>query len=134
MEREVLLDVPDVGRRHKRRLPKPALALAVLAFKQVARPLMAAQNLPGTSDFEALGDGFACLCFSRDSWHGAAKLAIPRLVTRQILILTHDFSGGDPDLTCVFTTIFPSTGIPARAKMALPLAPRNHRSLWNLAE
>lgn len=86
MEREVFLHVFHVGCGNESRLPKPALAFAVLAFEQVARALMAAKDLPGTSDFEALGDGFACLCFSRDSWHGAAKLADRAAVARQIFV------------------------------------------------
>jgi hypothetical protein len=74
MEREVLLDVFDVGFRNEARLAETAFAFAVLALEQVAGALFAAEDFPGTSDFETLGDGFPCLCFSRDSWHGGRKL------------------------------------------------------------
>ena len=74
MEREVFPDVSKVSIGDQSSLPKTTLALAVLALQQVASPLFPTKNLPRTRDFEALGNGFPCLCFSRDSWHGTGKL------------------------------------------------------------
>jgi hypothetical protein len=76
MEREVLPDVSKVSIGNQSGLPKPALALAVLALQQVTCSLFATEDLPRTRDFETLGNGFPCLCFSRDSWHGTGKLGI----------------------------------------------------------
>jgi hypothetical protein len=45
-------------------MPKVALALAILALRQVALALFATEYLPGAGNFEALGNGFPCLCFS----------------------------------------------------------------------
>jgi hypothetical protein len=83
MEREVLLDVFDVGGGNEGGLPQAAFALAVFALQQVARTLFATEDLTRASDFETLGDGFPCLCFSRDSWHGAANLGAAAPVARQ---------------------------------------------------
>jgi hypothetical protein len=74
MEREILPDVSKVSIGNQSGLPKPALALAVLALQQVTSPLFATKDLPRTGHFEALGYGFPCLCFSRNSWHGTGKL------------------------------------------------------------
>jgi hypothetical protein len=82
-KRKILPDVSEVSIGNEARLAQPAFPLAVLALEQVARALFAAEDLPGTSDFEALGDGFPCLCFSRDSWHGTGKLGIPAPLARQ---------------------------------------------------
>ena len=64
-------------------MPKPALALAVLALQQVAGPLFPTKDLPRTRNLEALGNGFPCLCFSRDSWHGTGKLGTPTPLASQ---------------------------------------------------
>jgi hypothetical protein len=83
MEGKVLLDSTDVSFRHESGLAESAFALAALALKQVAFSLMSAQDLPGASDFEALGDGFPCFCFSSNSWHGAQKLRNHEALARQ---------------------------------------------------
>jgi hypothetical protein len=77
MEGKVLLDSLDVSVRHESGSTESAFALAALALKQVAFSLMTTQDLPCASDFEALGDGFPCFCFSSNSWHGARKLRNP---------------------------------------------------------
>lgn len=74
MEGKVLFDILDVSGRNKTRFTESAFALAALALKQVAFSLMTAKYLPGASDFEALGDGLPCFCFSSYSWHGARNL------------------------------------------------------------
>jgi pyridoxal biosynthesis lyase PdxS len=63
-EGKVLFDVLDVSIRNEARLAESALALPVLALEQVAFALFAAEYFPGARYFEALGDGFPCLCFS----------------------------------------------------------------------
>jgi hypothetical protein len=73
-ERKILSDVSKVSIGHKSSLPKTTLALAVLALQQVASPLFPTKNFSCPSDFETLGNGFPCFCFSSDSWHGAGKL------------------------------------------------------------
>ena len=83
MEGKVLFDILDVGVRHESGPAESAFALAALALKQVAFSLMATQDLPCTSNFEALGDGFPCFCFSSNSWHGARKLGNHRVLARQ---------------------------------------------------
>jgi len=83
MEGKVLLDSLDVSFRHESGLAESAFALAALALKQVAFSLMSTQDLPGASDFEALGDGFPCFCFSSNSWHGARKLMNQMGLARQ---------------------------------------------------
>jgi hypothetical protein len=83
MEGQVLFDILDVGVGDEGGPAQPALALAVLALKQVACSLTPAEDLARTSDFEAFGDGFPCLCFSRDSWHGAGRLGLRGAVARQ---------------------------------------------------
>ena len=77
------LTLRDVSVGNEGGLAQPALALAVLALKQVACSLTATEDLARTSDFEALGDGFPCLCFSRDSWHGAGRLGLRQAVASQ---------------------------------------------------
>jgi len=74
MEGQVFPDVAEVGIGDQGGLTEPALALAVLALEQVAGALAATEDLARTSHLEALGNGFACLCFSRDSRHGARRL------------------------------------------------------------
>jgi hypothetical protein len=83
MERKVLFDVFNIRIRNKGGLPETTFAFAVLALQQVTCALFAAQYLPRSSDFEALGYGFPCLCFSSDSWHGAAKLSPIRTLASQ---------------------------------------------------
>ena len=83
MERKILFDVFNVCGGNKGGLAQPALALAVLALKQVACPLAPPEDLACSSHFEALGYGLPCLCFSRDSWHGAVKLGPADLVASQ---------------------------------------------------
>jgi hypothetical protein len=83
MEGQILFDAFNVGVGNQCGLTQPALALAVLALKQVAGPLTATEDLARTSDFEAFGDGFPCLCFSRDSWHGTGKLGAGQPVASQ---------------------------------------------------
>ena len=82
MEGKVLLDSLDVSVRHESGPTERAFALAALALKQVAFSLMTTQDLPCASDFEALGDGFPCFCFSSDSWHGKGKLVILTTLAR----------------------------------------------------
>lgn len=74
MERKVLFDIFDVCVGYETRTTESAFALAALALKQVAFPLVTAENLSCARDFEALGDGLSCFCFSSYSWHGARKL------------------------------------------------------------
>jgi hypothetical protein len=83
MEGQVLFDILDVSGGNEGSLAQPALALAVLALKQVAGSLTPTEDFARTSDFETLGNGFPCLCFSRDSWHGTGKLGIATLLARQ---------------------------------------------------
>jgi hypothetical protein len=83
MEGKVLLDSTDVSFRHESDLAESAFALAALALKQVAFSLVTTQDLPCASDFEALGDGFPCFCFSSNSWHGARKLRNRENLARQ---------------------------------------------------
>jgi hypothetical protein len=83
MEGQILFDAFHIGIGDEGGLAQPALALAVLALKQVACSLTPTEDLARTSDFEALGDGFPCLCFSRDSWHGAGRLSLPGDLARQ---------------------------------------------------
>jgi hypothetical protein len=83
MEGKVLFDIFDVSVRHESGPAESAFALAALALKQVAFSLMATQDLPCASDFEALGDGFPCFCFSSNSWHGARKLRNRENMARQ---------------------------------------------------
>jgi len=83
MERKVLFDILDVCCRNKACLAESAFALAALALKQVAFSLETAKYLPCTSDFESLGDGFPCFCFSSYSWHGARKLLNRVLLARE---------------------------------------------------
>ena len=74
VEGKILFDVSNVSIGNKACLTQPALALAVLALQQVACSLFTTKDLPRTCHLEAFGNGFPCLCFSRDSWHGARKL------------------------------------------------------------
>ena len=74
MERKVFFDIFDVCLGNEGRLTESAFALAALALQQVAFPLFTTKYLPCASDFEALGDGLTCFCFSSYSWHGARKL------------------------------------------------------------
>ncbi len=83
MEGKVLFDILDVSVGHKGCFTESAFALAALALKQVAFSLMATKNLACTSNFEALGDGFPCFCFSSYSWHGARNLRIGLMMARQ---------------------------------------------------
>ena len=83
MERKVLFDVFDVGVGNKACSAEGAFALAALALKQVAFSLITTKYLPCASDFEALGDGLPCFCFSSYSWHGARKLPDATLLARQ---------------------------------------------------
>jgi hypothetical protein len=76
VEGKVLFDVFNVGVGDQGSLTQPALALAVLALQQVAGSLFPSEDLPRTCHFEAFGNGFPGLCFSRDSWHGTGKLGI----------------------------------------------------------
>jgi hypothetical protein len=78
-------------------LPKTTLALTVLALQQVASPLFPTKNFPSSSDFETLGNGFPCFCFSSDSWHGTGKLGIPAHLTSQnCIILRISFATAPP--------------------------------------
>jgi hypothetical protein len=83
MEGQVLFDILDVGVGDEGGPAQPAFPLAVLALKQVACSLTPTEDLARTSDFEAFGDGFPCLCFSRDSWHGAGRLGFTHPMARQ---------------------------------------------------
>ena len=76
MERKVLFNISHVGLGNEGSFTESAFALAALALQQVAFPLFTAQNLPGASDFESLGDGLPCFCFSSYSWHGGRKIPI----------------------------------------------------------
>jgi len=82
-ERKILSDVSKVSIGDESSLPKTTLALAVLALQQVASPLFPTKNFPCPSDFETLGNGFPCFCFSSDSWHGTGKLGTSDPVARQ---------------------------------------------------
>jgi len=82
VERKVLFDIFNVSGGNKGGFTEKALALAVLALKQVSFSLFAAEYLPGASDFESLGDGLPCFCFSSYSWHGARNLAIDARLAR----------------------------------------------------
>jgi hypothetical protein len=75
-KRKILPDVSKVSIGDQSSLPKTTLALTVLALQQVASPLFPTKNFPCSSDFETLGNGFPCFCFSSDSWHGTGKLGI----------------------------------------------------------
>jgi hypothetical protein len=83
MEGKVLFDILDVSCRNQAGLAESAFALAALALKQVAFSLVTTEYLPCASDFEALGDGLPCFCFSSNSWHGARKLREPGMLARQ---------------------------------------------------
>jgi hypothetical protein len=83
MERKILFDVFNVSIGNKARSTESAFALAALALKQVAFSLMTTQNLSCARDFEALGDGLPCFCFSRYSWHGGRKLATRAALARE---------------------------------------------------
>lgn len=76
MEGKVLFDIFDVSGGNEGCLTEGAFALAAFALQQVAFSLFTTKYLPGASDFEALGDGLPCFCFSSDSWHGAGKLGM----------------------------------------------------------
>jgi hypothetical protein len=82
-KRKILPDVSKVSIGDQSSLPKTTLALAVLALQQVASPLFPTKNFPRSCDLETLGNGFPCLCFSRDSWHGTGKLGIATMLARQ---------------------------------------------------
>jgi hypothetical protein len=82
-KRKILSDVSKVSIGDESSLAKTTLAFAVLALQQVASPLFPTKNFPCSSDFETLGNGFPCFCFSSDSWHGTGKLGITDLVARQ---------------------------------------------------
>ncbi len=82
MEGQVFPDVAEVGIGDQRGLTEPAFALAVLALEQVASALAATEDLARASDLEAFGNGFACLCFSGDSRHGARRLGVGPRVAR----------------------------------------------------
>jgi hypothetical protein len=69
-------------------LAKTTLAFAVLALQQVASPLFPTKNFPSSSDFETLGNGFPCFCFSSDSWHGKGKLGIDPALARQKWVIS----------------------------------------------
>jgi hypothetical protein len=49
--------------------------------------LFPTKNFPSSSDFETLGNGFPCFCFSSDSWHGTGKLGISAPLTSQNCII-----------------------------------------------
>ena len=83
VEGQVLLDVFNVGVGNQGCLAGTALAFAVLVLKQVPLALVATEDFARTSDLEAFGNGFACLCFSGYSWHGAGNLGIRGPVARQ---------------------------------------------------
>jgi hypothetical protein len=87
-KRKILPDVSKVSIGDQSSLPKTTLALAVLALQQVASPLFPTKNFPSSSDFETLGNGFPCFCFSSDSWHGTGKLGIAPILASQNW---HDF-------------------------------------------
>jgi hypothetical protein len=82
-EGKVLFDVFDVGVGNKGGLAENAFAFAALALQQVAFALFATEYFPGACHFEALGDGFPCLCFSSNSWHGARNLGSVAALARQ---------------------------------------------------
>jgi hypothetical protein len=75
-------------------LAKTTLAFAVLALQQVASPLFPTKNFPCPSDFETLGNGFPCFCFSSDSWHGTEKLGITALLARRKWTILPKHHGG----------------------------------------
>jgi len=83
MEGQVLFDILDVSGGNQGSLTEPALALAALALKQVSFTLTPTEYFARTSDFEAFGNGFPCLSFSRDSWHGRGKLGTNRPLARE---------------------------------------------------
>ena len=63
-EGKILSDVAKVSVGNQCHMPKIALALAIFALRQVALALLTTEYLPSACHFEALGDGFPCLCFS----------------------------------------------------------------------
>ena len=83
VEGQVLFDVLDVSVGDEGRLAETAFAFAVLVLKQVPLTLSTTEDFARTSDLEALGNGFPCLCFSGYSWHGAGKLGIRGPVARE---------------------------------------------------
>jgi hypothetical protein len=83
MERKVLFDVFNVSVGNKACSAESAFALTALALKQVAFALVATKNLSCAGDFEALGDGLPCFCFSRYSWHGGRKLPVGAVLARE---------------------------------------------------
>ena len=95
-ERKILSDVSKVSIGDESSLPKTTLALAVLALQQVASPLFPTKNFPCPSDFETLGNGFPCFCFSSDSWHGTGKLGTCGPVARQKWLIFLE-TGQGPD-------------------------------------
>jgi len=103
VERKVLFDISDVSGGNKGCLTESAFALAALALQQVAFSLFATQDLPGASDFEALGDGLPCFCFSSYSWHGGRNLVSHALLARQkwkksqVIEKRTEYAAGDVD-------------------------------------
>ena len=83
VEGHVLFDVLDVGVGDEGRLAKTAFAFAVLVLEQVPFTLSTTEDFARTSDLEAFGNGFPCLCFSGYSWHGAGNLGIRGWVARE---------------------------------------------------
>jgi hypothetical protein len=83
MEGKTLFDTLNVSGGNKGCFTEKALALTVLALKQVSLSLFTTKYLPCASDFEAFGDGLPCFCFSSDSWHGARKLREQGVLARQ---------------------------------------------------
>jgi hypothetical protein len=82
-ERKVLFDILDVSIGNEASLTEIALALPVLALKQVAFALFTTQNFPCACHLETFGDSLSGLCFSCDPWHGAAKLGHLRNLARE---------------------------------------------------
>ena len=82
-EGKIFPDVAKVSIGNQGGLAQPAFPLAVLALQQVACSLFTTKDLPRTCHFETLGNGFPCLCFSRDSWHGTGNLGIRGLKARE---------------------------------------------------
>jgi hypothetical protein len=98
-ERKILSDVSKVSIGDESSLPKTTLALAVLALQQVASPLFPTKNFPSSSDFETLGNGFPCFCFSSDSWHGTGKLGTRHFLARQKWVIFPEFAAVESPLS-----------------------------------
>ena len=63
-EREVFLHIAHVSVGNEDGFAKGALALPVLALKQVAFALFPAKDFPGPGYLEAFGDSLSGLCFA----------------------------------------------------------------------